>query len=227
MSNLLSWKVRDFVLEGQRLSYYNPSSNKLLGGVTTTRCSVERVKADDADDKLFAFVVKTIKEEGSGEKAEEFVLNAGSEVERSKWMTFIHASSNSAKWKVASKSVSKKSGHDISNILLSKKKDGKDDKAIEIIEALQSGFRQKRFMAELAVIDEEISRAEGKVKKQFEKLRDDTMEKKCAFFLQVREQESDLSIYRVIYLNLKEASCLFCGWLGYDWHDTERFIVKP
>ena len=200
----LNWKVRDFTLEGQRLSYYDPSSRKLLGGVITTDCEVARLKPDAADNKPFGFVVKTKKIEGSSDKAEEFLLNAGTEVERSKWMTFIHASSTSAKWKVASKTVSKKSGHDISNILLSKKKDGKDDKAIDIIEALQSNFKQKRFAAEIAVIDEEIRKvgSNAKVKAQFEELRYETLLKKSACFLQVRKPtfNRQFETYGYLYL---------------------------
>jgi len=147
-----NWKTRTFKLIGQDLSYSEGTT--LKGEINTNGAEVRKVKSEDADGRVFAFEL-ILEAKQPNEERERLLLNAESEPIRMKWMSVLNASSRSASWTLATKSIQSKTGLEIASALISAPK---DDSAVLIVEGLKGSAIKHELEEKIALEKNEESR---------------------------------------------------------------------
>jgi hypothetical protein len=89
-----SWKERRFVISGQKLTYYEETTEK--GSVNITDATADAISPASIDGKLFAFEIDTVGNE-------TLFLNVSCETLRRQCIMIINKASRDPYWKVTSR----------------------------------------------------------------------------------------------------------------------------
>ena len=190
-----NWKERWFRLEGQDLTYYKQDKTTKISSINTKGCTVSKLSKEDADGEEFAFVLDT--DCTNNEMGESLAFAAVNSSERTKWMSYITASSSSRTWFAKKRTVARKTGQEITIALLAQKRANnteREETATLVLESLRSGYKGDQYKQEvkqlercLEIVDEDDTHNEDDKeiqREKFEKTLELTRKNQAAFRLQ-------------------------------------------